>query len=1256
MGDFVKYCLKPSSAVGSCVQQSLFAGIFRLFGVVSALGLLFPLPGWAAVLEWSALPDRERITITSTLNESMPGVIQRVAPDGVVVPYDELPSNLFMENAPEGAKIFKGTRLLGRTVAFLTQTPEFGFVVNKQTPGVLIIDFFPDPLGARWKPADKKSVDAFHERIATPADTPAAPSAVQPVPQSAASAPAGSAVPTAPAGTVKPQEVSVAPTVAGQSVAPVASATSSPATSAPSRDQLPAPLVPVSQVPVAPLAPSQIPWKQSAPAVPVVVTSSGVPVNGPAPTGGPVSVPEAAPGGNPSVSTPPSPPVSGGGGPTNNANVSAVRQWLTPQPVPTAPPAQIPSPVPAIPLSSSPVRSSAASQADAQGDPAQRAYLDIRNDTANRTAPLPQPLPVPVAPAGAPSVSSAPTGQQPAAAGQQPAAAGQQPAAASQATETSKDGGATAPAEATGAAEEADASEDTATPPPPGVGVKEGRGYRGKINLDGIEAIPEYSPGKGKKGGPSGGAKGKGAQSVKGSNGTKGAQPEGNATKAEGAPSTPQQIAGNATSAPAAPAAPAHGKAPAANATKAPAANATKAPAGNATVIYVDENQNPIEPPADPVIKIPEIRGDVTSGAYAAALAKAEALLKQALTPEQREELLHIKAEMMFALHKDELEPFYQAITDATVAAINHNQKSPRNASAFLRLGYMNLKLKKIPEAEAQFNILRRLFPEDENVPLSYYYWGDYYYNRNELQRAADQFQYVLSKYPDSRYAREAALGLARAFHRLGYYEQSFNVVDYIEKRWARFYLEYPPFLNMMGDVAFRLERLDYALNHYWLYANLEPNGNETDIILTRIGDIYSIQKEKGAAKEIYKQSAQRFPEKDGGLVARMRLAEEGINDSPSLAAMFSVFEGPFSNQPAEVYRDIVDRYAQSALAPLAELKLAMWYLWNNQYIESLETCSSFLKKHPTHELLPKVKEIALKTFAVIAAQSVSNGSYGQMQAIWERYPVVHGQGEMLSPESRVALAVSFWKAGKPDEALATIEPFFLGGKVPEFSEMALNLVLNIYLEYNQWAAIREVSKRVELWELLPEARQQLDYALALAAENMGESDVAAPLWEKLYAGGKLPSAQMAYATYFLAKDAEKKRELEKAYLMGNDALRRLMAEAEKTSNPADIGKIKSQIGSLLDISETAGRLREALDYVQLFMKYLPEDDPERVGVTYRLARIYKKQGNIAAWKKSLTEIVQKYPTSIYGQSAESELKTSAITEDAAQYSPTGKI
>lgn len=1169
----------------------------RLRPLLAALCLLLLAAGSAraASLQWRALPDRERVSIVMTENDSIAGAVGRIAPTGVIVPFAEIPAGVFLDSTPEGAAIFKGTKYMGHALVILTQTPEFGFVVSKQTPKELVVDFFHNPLGARWKATEKAPSTEVAPDFAIP--DMAAPDAVS---RSLADDPQGKAEAAAPPGQPAPAE----PTPEGP--APTEQNPQQPQTQAPPTGAQPAPAAPVPPAPehASPPGPGSASVHAPAPGSPkpVVVVLPGSPAHATAAT----QMADPPQQEVPQHSVPPQeqPPSPAGAGPSGEA--APARPFLDANEQTTARTAALPLPEPPISAVSG-MGSSSVSGVITLPDQSAPPLPASPPPTAQPSAPAPQP---PAAQDAAPQADPAPLSALPP---QQTAPA------APPATEAVAPRPAARP-------EAAPAEPQT---PPPGVGVRLGDGaYGGAINTGGLEAI---FPAEG------------GQAAVAEQPRQAGPGPEEGAIAAQAPPhpdAAPPQAADE--EAKSEPTPPAH------------SADAAQADAG---VVYVDQDGNPVPPPPEPAQLIPEIKAHINANEFAEALDKANLLLDNSvLDDDQREDLLHIKAEMLFAVHKEQLTGHYTDIADATNQAINFNQKSRRNAAALLRLGFMNLKLNNIPEAEARFNMLRRLFPDDEHVALTYYYWGDYHFSRNEFHKAADEFQYVLQEYPNSRYAREAALGLARSFYRLGYYEQSFNVVDYIERRWERFYVQYPPFLNMMGDVAFRLNKLDHALRHYRLYTNLEPMGEEADIILTRMGDIYGMQREKAAAREMYTESMKRFPDKDGGLVAMMRLAEEGVNDNPTIAGMFAVFDGPFSLAPMEVYRTIIRDHPKSALVPLAEIKLALWHLWKKNYIEALDILSAFQSKYPKHELLPKAKEIAMQAYAVLTTEARQDERYTRMRKIWEQYPIVRDQGEIISPESRLTLAMSYRHDNMPNEALQTIEPFFLGNKVPEYSEAALSLVLAIYLEHEQWQSIREVAKRVDLWELTEERRMQLDYSLALAAENLGESDKAAAIWQRLHESGKLPPSQMAYAAFFLARDAERQRELEKAFFLGQQALGLLTAQVERSPNAADVGKIQTQLGSLMDVAETAGRLREALGFAEQYLQYLPEQDPERMAVRYRMARIYKKQGDADTWKNILNELAAQAPESVYGRLASSELSAAAIAEDAARFSPTGQL
>lgn len=670
-------------------------------------------------------------------------------------------------------------------------------------------------------------------------------------------------------------------------------------------------------------------------------------------------------------------------------------------------------------------------------------------------------------------------------------------------------------------------------------------------------------------------------------------------------------------------------------------------------VLYVDEQGNPVAPPIDPREGAFEVERLINTGYLQEGISLAEQLLRQSnLTPAQRETFLHRRADAIFTMYRNEPEKYFKEIMDSSSVAVNFNSRSPRNAGAWLRMGYVNLKSGNAYEAEAYFTLLRQQFPKDETVPLSYYYMGDYQYEQGNLNDAALQFMYVVQEFPDSRYSRDAALGLTRTFYRQGLYDKAYEVIDYVEKRWPRYYLDYTPVLSLLGDTAYRARQSDRAREAYWRYYNLNPDSTDADTILTRLGDIYFTQKYRNAAVHVYEEAVRRFPDKNGGIIAMMRLAENSINDTPTLASMFRVFKQPYNLRPAEAYRKIIKDFPDNPLAQLAKLKLAMWNVFQKDFDAALRLCNEIVMANPNGPMAAEAVEVSRNAFALLAAESVTTKRYERVRAAWERYPLLHTQEEFLDPESRLALAVSQWEGADPDAALHTLEPFFLGNKIPEYSEMALLLALTVLGEYERWNEVETLLQRVELWELTPETKRQADYAVALSFENQGKSPEAMPIWKELYEQNALPPEQQAYADYFLARQAEKDRDLETAYRIGQDALARLKDLAALNPQQADTEKIKTLLGSLMNIAQNSGLIQNALDYGNEYLAYTSRGSDDYLSVMYNMAALHQRRGSMGEWEKILTDLSDNYPSTFYGRAATSQLNSYRMNRDASQFAP----
>lgn len=611
-----------------------------------------------------------------------------------------------------------------------------------------------------------------------------------------------------------------------------------------------------------------------------------------------------------------------------------------------------------------------------------------------------------------------------------------------------------------------------------------------------------------------------------------------------------------------------------------------------------------------------------------------------------REEVLHNLAQASYNLYRDTLRDHFHEVVGALEAAINFKPDSEKVPQALLQLGLAHLRVDNIPEASAYFKILTEKYPQDLNIPYIDFYWGDYYYRKGKYREAADAYQVVVQDHPDSPIIRDASLGLARSLEKLEYYEQAYQIVDFIDKRWPRFYIEDPEFLRLSGELANRLQKFGEAKDDLWNYYNMQPAATGNDVILARIGDIYLRAGQRNAARDIYRTVASRYPEDEGGLVAKMRLAEEGIYDSPTLDQMYKVFDRPFNLRPEEIYTQIVRKYPKSALAPLAQLKLSMWHLFNNRYLDTLADVNTMLRLFPSSELTPKALDVGLKAFEQNARHMAQEENFARIVDTWDRYPFLAKRGDSLSPQTRLLVATSMSSVGRPGDALEIAKPLLAGAMQGESSQGAMMLAVHIYLEEEAWGQIEAMSKVVEKWNLPPERRRQFDFSLALALENLGKPEMSLPIWTKLAGDMQLETEQRGYALYYMSRAAAQKEDFRNQYLYSHEALNLFLQSGR------DKEKVKDCLLSLVEVCRKVNQLEQALHWALEYDKRITDADPEWPASRFRLAEIHRGLGNDGEWRRNLNELIKKKPDSLFGRMAASTFESMALERKVDRYRP----
>ena len=610
--------------------------------------------------------------------------------------------------------------------------------------------------------------------------------------------------------------------------------------------------------------------------------------------------------------------------------------------------------------------------------------------------------------------------------------------------------------------------------------------------------------------------------------------------------------------------------------------------------------------------------------------------LKKDLDKDLREEVLHSLAALYADMFKDDPAAHYDEIQGAFQEAINYNTNSYRVPEALLQLGLLNLRVGNLPEAKGYFNVLTKKYPTDANVPLVNFYWGEYYFDHGDYKKAITEYQNLIEKFPESKFVREGAMGLAKSLVKVGRYKEAAQIADYIDKRWPRYYIDYPQILRIDGDIAYRNGDIKKARDDYMMFYNIEPKVKDADLVLARLGDIYAKLGNRAASVDFYNLAVKDYPDAEGGLIAKMRLAEQGVHDQPSIGEMFSLFDKPAAGSPEDIYNGIIRDHPDSPLAPLAQIKLAMWLLYRQNYPGSLKAAARFLERYPHSDLAPRATEVAVKAFEKMASDRLPRQDYARLVESWRDNPVLAANRDKLSDQTRLGLALAFMRTGAHREALAEALPY-IGPKENANGLMALMMALTMYQNDRDWQGVVDLARKVQGWRFGASQRRTVEYMVAEALENLGDTARSRQLWKMLAGDQDLESGKRCFAMYYMAKDAMARKEFEKAQLYAGEAT----AMFRETGQAPD--KLKGALNILVESTRELGQYPQSLKWAEQYALMCREGDDDWAANQLRIAAIQNAMGDTDGWRKTLTAMRDAAPDSLYGKMAASDLAANGL-------------
>jgi tetratricopeptide (TPR) repeat protein len=346
-------------------------------------------------------------------------------------------------------------------------------------------------------------------------------------------------------------------------------------------------------------------------------------------------------------------------------------------------------------------------------------------------------------------------------------------------------------------------------------------------------------------------------------------------------------------------------------------------------------------------------------------------------------------ADAYFNLHEREFLPYYPMAMQHYQKAIDKYPKSDQVPWALLMMGRAAMLGGEAYKAAGYFEVVIEDYPKSEYVPLALVQRAQAYLADGKMNQALEEFRQVAQRYPNSRYRKDADWGQAQALFSMARYQRASLLLKDMDRRDPGLRIGEPELLYYIGEADFQQKNYREARAYFLWALNLMPNLPDADIVLTRVGDTYKFENDHKAAKDIYRRVVNLFPDTDGALVARIRLAESPIKNQEH---PYEVFAVKATTDAYKTYREIASTHPDREVGELARLKLGVYYYKRKEYQLALDTMRGLLTDNPNTVFKPQLKyTINLTVLGILEQAKAQNrplalmNSYMQFQSALTR-------------------------------------------------------------------------------------------------------------------------------------------------------------------------------------------------------------------------------------------------------------------------------
>ncbi|MBW2599990.1 MAG: tetratricopeptide repeat protein [Deltaproteobacteria bacterium] len=290
---------------------------------------------------------------------------------------------------------------------------------------------------------------------------------------------------------------------------------------------------------------------------------------------------------------------------------------------------------------------------------------------------------------------------------------------------------------------------------------------------------------------------------------------------------------------------------------------------------------------------------DFTAGRYEDALGKFKEIIKT----EKNETALRRIADCYYFLgEKGDNRYLSKAVDQYRNIIRNYPGSGKENAQAIYRLAVSYSRLNLYYEALIEFKNLCSKYSESDYIPESLYMMGKMYYRTKKFNEAIGKFKEYIKRFPAGIHVRAAYFSVGDCYSQMRQFRDADVWYGDALERWPA--LEDIPedTLSNLGSHWFQVGKYDNALNIFFVYLNLFPDGKHCRNALYMIARSFEETGRLRSALKVLSLVVERYPGSREARRSALTMANIRVS-YPEIKLPANIFPGmDYYSAPIEAY------------------------------------------------------------------------------------------------------------------------------------------------------------------------------------------------------------------------------------------------------------------------------------------------------------------------------------------------------------------